>query len=36
LREFTEDEGAEEHSQMGNMTLLHPVLFDWLDNILEN
>ncbi len=31
LRVFTEEEGAEEHCQIGNMTLLHQVLFDWLD-----
>ena len=34
LRVFTEEEGAEEHCQMGNMTLLHQVLFDWLDATL--
>ena len=34
LRVFTEEEGAEEHCQMGNMTLLHQVLFDWLDGTL--
>jgi len=31
LRIFTVEEGAEEHCQMGNMSLLHQVLFDWLD-----
>jgi pimeloyl-ACP methyl ester carboxylesterase len=34
LRVFTREEGAEEHCQMGNMTLLHQVLFDWLDETL--
>ncbi|MEO6061148.1 MAG: alpha/beta fold hydrolase [Thermoflexales bacterium] len=34
LRVFTEEEGAEEHCQIGNMTLLHQVLFDWLDETL--
>ena len=35
LRVFTEEEGAEEHCQVGNMVLLHQVLFDWLDETLE-
>lgn len=34
LRVFTEEEGAEEHSQLGNLALLHQVLFDWLDEML--
>jgi dipeptidyl aminopeptidase/acylaminoacyl peptidase len=34
LRVFTEEEGGEEHCQFGNMTLLHQVLFDWLDETL--
>ena len=34
LRVFTQEEGAEEHCQMGNLTLLHQVLFDWLDETL--
>lgn len=34
LRVFTEEEGAEEHCQMGNLTLLHQELFDWLDETL--
>ena len=34
LRVFREEEGAEEHCQVGNMTLLHQVLFDWLDKTL--
>ncbi len=34
LRMFTEEEGAEEHCQMGNLTLLHQVLFNWLDETL--
>ncbi|KMO71296.1 alpha/beta hydrolase family protein [Mycolicibacterium chlorophenolicum] len=34
LRVFTEEEGAEEHCQFGNLTLLHQVLFDWLDETL--
>jgi dipeptidyl aminopeptidase/acylaminoacyl peptidase len=32
LRIFTQEEGAEEHCQLGNLTLLHEVLFDWLDD----
>ena len=35
VRVFTEEEGAEEHCQMGNLTLLHQVLFDWLDETLK-
>ncbi len=31
---FTEEEGAAEHCQMGNLALLHQVLFDWLDETL--
>ena len=34
LRVFTEEEGAEEHCQFGNLALLHQVLFDWLDKTL--
>lgn len=34
LRVFTEEEGGEEHCQLGNMALLHQVLFDWLDGTL--
>lgn len=34
-RIFTVEEGAEEHCQMGNMTLVHQVLFDWLDATLS-
>ena len=34
LHVFTEEEGAEEHCQVGNLTLLHQVLFDWLDETL--
>ena len=34
VRVFTEEEGAEEHCQFGNMALLHQVLFDWLDETL--
>ena len=34
LRIFTEEEGAEEHCQFGNLALLHQVLFDWLDETL--
>ena len=34
LRVFTEEEGAEEHCQLGNIGLLHQVLFDWLDETL--
>ncbi len=35
VRVFTEEEGAEEHCQFGNMTLLHQELFDWLDETLS-
>jgi dipeptidyl aminopeptidase/acylaminoacyl peptidase len=34
LRVFTAEEGAEEHCQFGNITLLHQVVFDWLDDTL--
>ena len=34
LRVFTQEEGAEEHCQMGNLALMHQVLFDWLDETL--
>ena len=34
VRVFTEEEGAEEHCQFGNMALLHRLLFDWLDETL--
>lgn len=34
VRIFTKEEGAEEHCQVGNMTLLHQVCFDWLDEKL--
>jgi dipeptidyl aminopeptidase/acylaminoacyl peptidase len=34
LRVFTQEEGAEEHCQIGNMALMHQVLFDWLDETL--
>ena len=34
LRVFTDEDGAEEHCQIGNMSLLHQVLFDWLDKTL--
>ena len=34
LRVFTQEEGAEEHCQIGNLALLHQVLFDWLDEAL--
>ena len=30
VRVFTAKEGAAEHCQIGNLTLLHQVLFDWL------
>lgn len=33
MRVFTTEEGAEEHCQMGNLTLLHQVAFDWLDEV---
>jgi dipeptidyl aminopeptidase/acylaminoacyl peptidase len=34
LRVFTDEEGAEEHCQFGNLALLHQVIFDWLDETL--
>lgn len=33
LRIFNADEGAEEHCQLGNLSLLHQVAFDWLDHV---
>jgi alpha-beta hydrolase superfamily lysophospholipase len=33
IRVFTTAEGAEEHCQIGNLTLLHQVAFDWLDEV---
>lgn len=33
MRVFTAEEGAEEHCQMGNFTLMHQVTFDWLDEV---
>jgi dienelactone hydrolase len=36
LRVFTEEEGAAEHCQIGNMTLLHQVAFDWLGEVFGN
>lgn len=32
LRVFTQEGGAEEHCQFGNMALMHQVLFDWLED----
>ena len=34
LRVFTQEEGADEHCQIGNLALLHQALFDWLDETL--
>ena len=31
---FTAEEGAEEHCHMGNMSLFHQRVFDWLDETL--
>jgi hypothetical protein len=31
LRVFTEEEGADAHSQANNQRLAHQVVFDWLD-----
>lgn len=33
LRIFTLDEGGAEHCQLGNLSLLHQVAFDWLDQL---
>lgn len=30
---FTEDEGADAHNQVNNLSLLHETVFDWLDEI---
>lgn len=32
---FTHEEGAEEHCQVGNNSLFHQVMFDWLDDVLN-
>ena len=33
LHIFTEEEGADAHNQANNLSLLHEVVFDWLDEI---
>lgn len=33
-RLFTEEEGADAHCQVNNFSLMHQVLFDWLDDVL--
>jgi hypothetical protein len=35
LRLFTVEEGADAHCQVNNLRLLHQVVFDWLDQILD-
>ena len=35
LRMFNADEGAEEHCQVGNLSLMHQVAFDWLDDVFD-
>jgi pimeloyl-ACP methyl ester carboxylesterase len=34
LRVFTDEEGAAEHCQLGNLSLAHGVVYDWLDDAL--
>lgn len=34
LRVFTREEGAAEHCQVGNLSLAHGVIYDWLDGSL--
>ncbi|MFC6724857.1 alpha/beta hydrolase family protein, partial [Halobium palmae] len=34
LRLFTREEGAAEHCQVGNLSLAHGVIYDWLDGTL--
>ncbi|SFR44053.1 alpha/beta hydrolase family protein [Halogeometricum limi] len=34
LRVFTEEEGAAEHCQLGNLSLAHGVVYDWMDETL--
>ena len=33
LHIFTEEEGADAHNQVNNLSLLHQVVFDWLDEV---
>lgn len=33
---FTEEEGAEEHCQVGAYSITHQRVFDWLDETLKN
>jgi pimeloyl-ACP methyl ester carboxylesterase len=33
---FTSEEGAEEHCQVGAMSLFHQHIFDWLDEVIED
>jgi pimeloyl-ACP methyl ester carboxylesterase len=35
LRMFNADDGAEEHCQIGNLSRMHQVAFDWLDEVFE-
>lgn len=35
-RFFTKEEGADAHCQIGNWTLMHQVVFDWLDKTLPD
>lgn len=36
LRKFTATEGADAHSALNNMRLVHMVVFDWLDRVFQN
>lgn len=33
LHIFTEEEGADAHNQANNLSLLHEIVFDWLDEV---
>lgn len=33
LHIFTEEEGADAHNQANNLSLLHAIVFDWLDEL---
>lgn len=36
LHLFTEEEGADAHNQANNLSLLHEVVFDWLDEVYSD
>ena len=35
VREFTAADGADAHSQVNNLRLMHAVVFDWLDGVFD-